>query len=106
MVWLPHCPCGWILKIGIGGVVTHSPLPHHRTCGSAYGGSVQLSKSDIDQPRKTERVEVGNRKGGLQGRTVGQTPGTMRTASGLSRKGRSDVPLAQLLKPHRAALPL
>jgi hypothetical protein len=26
-------------KIGIGGVVTHSPLPHHRTCGSAYGGS-------------------------------------------------------------------
>jgi hypothetical protein len=25
--------------IGIGGVVAHSPLPHHRTCGSAYGGS-------------------------------------------------------------------
>jgi hypothetical protein len=25
--------------IGIGEVVTHSPLPHHRTCGSAYGGS-------------------------------------------------------------------
>ena len=20
--------------------VTHSPLPHHRTCGSAYGGSI------------------------------------------------------------------
>jgi hypothetical protein len=29
--------------IGIGGVVAHSPLPHHRTCGSAYGGSVRLS---------------------------------------------------------------
>jgi len=27
-------------SIGIGGVVTHSPLPHHRTCGSAYGGSI------------------------------------------------------------------
>jgi DNA-binding transcriptional ArsR family regulator len=26
--------------IGIGGAVTRSPLPHHRTCGSAYGGSV------------------------------------------------------------------
>jgi hypothetical protein len=27
-------------EIGIGGAVTRSPLPHHRTCGSAYGGSV------------------------------------------------------------------
>jgi hypothetical protein len=26
--------------IGIGGAVARSPLPHHRTCGSAYGGSV------------------------------------------------------------------
>jgi hypothetical protein len=25
--------------IGIGGRVAHPPLPHHRTCGSAYGGS-------------------------------------------------------------------
>src|SRR5690348_170799 len=25
--------------IGIGGVVTHPPLPHDRTCGSASGGS-------------------------------------------------------------------
>src|SRR6266568_2746441 len=66
--------------------------------------SVELEH--IEQPRKTERIEVSNRKGGLQGRAVGQTPGTMRAASGLSRKGRSDVPLAQLLKPHLATLPL
>ncbi len=26
--------------IGIGGTVTRPPLPHHRTCGSASGGSV------------------------------------------------------------------
>jgi cation diffusion facilitator family transporter len=26
-------------EIGIGGRVTSPPLPHHRTCGSAYGGS-------------------------------------------------------------------
>jgi serine/threonine protein kinase len=26
--------------IGIGEVVAHFPLPHHRRCGSAYGGSV------------------------------------------------------------------
>src|SRR5215471_908183 len=32
-----------VQPIGIGGVVAHSPLPHHRTCGSAYGGSVRLS---------------------------------------------------------------
>ena len=25
--------------IGIGGTVARPPLPHHRTCGSAYGGS-------------------------------------------------------------------
>src|SRR5216684_389002 len=25
--------------IGIGGTVTRPPLPHHRRCGSAYGGS-------------------------------------------------------------------
>jgi hypothetical protein len=30
-------PC-WA-HIGIGGAVTRSPLPHHRTCGSASGGS-------------------------------------------------------------------
>src|SRR5215467_7236907 len=29
--------------IGIGGVVAHSPLPHHPACGSAPGGSVRLS---------------------------------------------------------------
>ena len=28
-----------LAAIGIGGTVTRPPLPHHRTCGSAYGGS-------------------------------------------------------------------
>src|SRR5713101_5029077 len=66
--------------------------------------SVELEH--IQQPRKTERIEVSNRKCGLQGRAVGQTPGTMRAAGGLSREGRADVPLAQFHKPHLAALPL
>src|SRR6266496_3006305 len=66
--------------------------------------SVELGR--IQQPRKTERIEVSNRKCRLQGRAVGQTPGTMRTAGGLSREGRSDVPLAQFLKPHLATFPL
>jgi hypothetical protein len=30
-------------EIGIGGAVARSPLPHHRTCGSASGGSDGLS---------------------------------------------------------------
>src|SRR5271168_1759076 len=34
------CPSG---LIGIGGAVARSPLPHHRTCGSASGGSDGLS---------------------------------------------------------------
>src|SRR5882762_7716990 len=29
-----------LLAIGIGDAVTRVPLPHHRTCGSATGGSV------------------------------------------------------------------
>ena len=29
-----------VLQIGIGGSLAAPPLPHHRTCGSAYGGSV------------------------------------------------------------------
>jgi len=28
------------ITIGIGGAVTRSPLPHHRTYGSVYGDSV------------------------------------------------------------------
>jgi hypothetical protein len=28
---------------GIGGAVARPPLPHHRICGSAYGGSVGLA---------------------------------------------------------------
>src|SRR6267154_3423261 len=31
--------CIALVPIGIGGAVTCSPLPHHRTGGSAYGGS-------------------------------------------------------------------
>jgi RNA-directed DNA polymerase len=27
-------------EIGIGGAVARSPLPHHRTYGTVYGGSV------------------------------------------------------------------
>ena len=27
-------------EIGIGGSLAAPPLPHHRTCGSAYGGSI------------------------------------------------------------------
>jgi hypothetical protein len=30
--------CG--LQIGIGGSLAAPPLPHHRTYGSVYGGSV------------------------------------------------------------------
>ena len=31
---------GIFQRIGIGGRVASPPLPHHRTSGSAYGGSI------------------------------------------------------------------
>jgi hypothetical protein len=31
------------VKSASGGVVAHSPLPHHPACGSVPGGSVRLS---------------------------------------------------------------
>src|SRR5205809_4322143 len=34
---------GQPIMIGIGGTIAHPPLPHHRTYGSVYGGSNQLS---------------------------------------------------------------
>jgi hypothetical protein len=40
---VPSAACFACLPIGIGGVVAHSPLPHHPACGSAPGGSVRLS---------------------------------------------------------------
>jgi len=36
-------------EIGIGGVVTHAPLPHHRTCGSRirrFGGFSRAAAKD------------------------------------------------------------
>jgi len=51
--------------------------------------SVKLE--DVQQPGKTARVEVSNRKGGLQSRAVGQAPGAMGTAGGLCREVMSDV---------------
>src|SRR5882672_6232058 len=39
--------------IGIGGVVTHAPLPHHRTCGSRirrFGGLSRASQKDGKDP--------------------------------------------------------
>src|SRR5439155_22364950 len=54
--------------------------------------SVELES--VQQPRKTARIEVSNRKCGMQSRAVGQAPGPMGTAGGLCREVMSDVPLA------------
>jgi len=34
-------------EIGIGGSLATPPLPHHRTCGSASGGSAKLAKQNF-----------------------------------------------------------
>src|SRR6266498_773142 len=46
-------------KIGIGGSLTAPPLPHHRTYGSVYGGSVDYAVRGLatdgrpSEPKKT-----------------------------------------------------
>ena len=47
--------------IGIGGAVTRAPLPHHRTCGSASGGSAggaapERANEGGRESRRTHRV--------------------------------------------------
>ena len=48
----------------------------------------------VQQPRKTEHIEVSNRKRRRQGRTVGDAPWSMGTTGGLGREVMSDVSLA------------
>src|ERR1700731_3521603 len=40
--------------IGIGGALPCSPLPHHRTGGSAYGGSAGYAKPSKSGGRRSE----------------------------------------------------
>jgi len=69
--------------------------------------TVSLVELDnIQQSRKTERVEVSDGKSGLQGGTIRQSPRSVGTASGLRRKVMSNVPLAQPRESHWASLPL
>ncbi len=41
-------------QIGIGGTVTRPPLPHHRRCGSAYGGSESYASPSNRRGRPSE----------------------------------------------------
>jgi hypothetical protein len=92
----------------VGGELALTPLPHHRTCGSAYGGSTNtleplLLAQQRDQPQARE---VGGGKGVIQvGRTRvpprapaigGTAPGTF----GVQPQG------TQLARPGLRTLPL
>jgi histidinol-phosphate aminotransferase len=66
-------------SIGIGGSLTAPPLPHHRTCGSASGGSDGLSYGSSEQPWKPKRVEVGDGERIAEGAAVGHVPRAMST---------------------------
>jgi len=41
-------------RIGIGGAVTRSPLPHHLTCGSPPGGSEGYARPSNNRGRPRE----------------------------------------------------
>jgi hypothetical protein len=79
--------------IGIGGTVAHPPLPHHRTCGSAYGGSEGYVRPSYSCG-KTKRVEVRCGQREMQSRTVSHAPRTAHAACCLSSKCPPDETLA------------
>src|SRR5437588_10770839 len=60
-------------KIGIGAVVTHRPLPHHRAYGSVHGGSIGYANS----PRlMTEDRGTGSRHSTVRPRELWTGPNT------------------------------
>ena len=50
----PHVDGPISTCIGIGGTVTRPPLPHHRRCGSAYGGSEGYASPSNRRGRPSE----------------------------------------------------
>src|SRR5271156_3377278 len=57
----------WIAEQRVGDQVTPVALPHHRTCGSAYGGSRSALEAlhRIEQRHQPHSIEPGLRKGGV-----------------------------------------
>src|SRR5216110_2453985 len=53
---------GAAVWIGIGAMVTHRPLPHHRAYGSVHGGSKKLKLTLLEQRRKSASAKVRVRK--------------------------------------------
>src|ERR1700693_4522067 len=94
-----------LYKNGIGGTVTRPPLPHHRRCGSAYGGSEGYA-SPSKQARETKRVEVSDGKRVRQGRTVRQMPRAVWAARRSCGELPTDPEMAQLRVPLLSAFPL
>jgi hypothetical protein len=58
------------VEIGIGGVVAHSPLPHHLDMRVRIRRFSSVELRRIQQPWNAERVEVSKRKRGGQCRAV------------------------------------
>src|SRR6516225_10272249 len=92
-------------QIGIGEVVAHSPLPHHRTCGSAYGGSANIAKSV--RPAAEAQAEQSRRSAKqCSERESCDPPGAVGTAGRLCRQIPADTPFAKLAEPCSSTLPL
>lgn len=84
-------------RSGIGGVVTHAPLPHHRTCGSRirrFGGLSRASASG--KTKESQRVEVGIGERDLHGLRPRQMRWAASAGSRCSGKSRAHATLAQL----------
>jgi hypothetical protein len=96
------------LQNRVGGELALTPLPHHRTCGSAYGGSTSTLESLLlaqqgDQPQVRE---VSGREGVVQ---VGCTriPPSAATIHGTAPSPlRVQSQCAQVALPGSGSLPL
>ena len=81
-------------KIGIGGVVTHSPLPTTVHAGP-HTAVRRIKLGPYDQGRKPELGKVGSGQGTGHSGRVREPPGTVRTPGGLCRQVLSDAPFAR-----------
>src|SRR5438094_315391 len=61
----------------VGGELAPAALPHHRTCGSAYGGSRKRLKApaEVCQRNQPSGVKVGLREGQIHGASTRVPPG-------------------------------
>ena len=92
----------------VGGEVALAVLPHHRTCGSASGGSGSRREASLgfQQRDRPQVVEPRLRVGGMQMRGSAVPPRTASVGGRLRRAWPIQPSTHQVLRPRVSALPM